>query len=165
MPPLTQHFTDIVEELVQLRDGLRPVAHDDPSLEQWEDEQFIYLETALPGEPGLDIDISIHAGRAFVCMVRSTAGPRVPGDSTGREAEVIMIGWVEFDDGGVTRQAILEDDGQWTCHGAPQVAAMLNRDCSPAGDPADDGWGYVALIKAAQRLHGIAWLGPGRPLP
>ena len=28
-----------------------------------------------------------------------------------------MIGWVEFTEGGVTVQAILGDDGRWTCAG------------------------------------------------
>ena len=133
---------------------------------EWEDERvhlpgnrpawgawprYRYLD---PCGPGVCSHGAVHR--------RTESRPVIP---PGREAEVIMIGWVEFDDGGMTRQAILDDDGQWTCDGAPQVAAMLNRDCSPAGDPADDGWGHVALIKAAQRLHGIAWLGPGRPLP
>jgi len=74
-----------------------------------------------------------------------------------------MIGWVEFIDGGVTVQAILDDAGRWTCDAVPTVADELNRECPPVGDPADDAWGHSALIKAAQRLHGIAWLGPGRP--
>jgi hypothetical protein len=73
-----------------------------------------------------------------------------------------MIGWVELIHGGVTVQAILDDGGQWTCEAAPPVADMLNRDCAPVGDPADEAWGHSALIKAAQRIHGIAWLGPGR---
>jgi hypothetical protein len=74
-----------------------------------------------------------------------------------------MIGWVEFIDGGVTVEAILEDGGQWICAAVPGVADLLNRECAPAGDPADDAWGQAALIKAAQRMSGIAWLGPGRP--
>ena len=74
-----------------------------------------------------------------------------------------MIGWVEFTEGGVTVQAILGDDGRWTSAGAPQVAELLNRECPPVGEPAEDAWGHAALIKAAQRLHGLAWLGPWRP--
>lgn len=74
-----------------------------------------------------------------------------------------MIGWVEFSEGEVALQAILGDDGRWTCEAAPQVAEVLNRECAPVGDPAGDTWGYEALIQAAQRLHGLAWLGPARP--
>jgi len=74
-----------------------------------------------------------------------------------------MIGWVEFIHGGVTVQAILNDGGQWTCDAVPAVADLLNRDCPPVGDPAADALGHSALIKAAQLIHGIAWLGPGRP--
>lgn len=73
------------------------------------------------------------------------------------------MGWVEFLEGGMTIQAILDDLGRWSCEAAPHVAEMLNRDCRPVGDPADDAWGHDALIKAAQQLRGNAWLGVGRP--
>jgi len=73
-----------------------------------------------------------------------------------------MIGWVEFIHGGVTVQAILDVSGRWTSDAVPAIADLLNRDCPPVGDPADDAWGQGALVRAAQRLHGIAWLGPGR---
>jgi len=73
-----------------------------------------------------------------------------------------MIGWVEFLRGGRTVQAILDEGGRWTCEAVPSVAELLNRECPPVGDPAEDSWGHSALIKAAQRIDGIAWLGPGR---
>jgi hypothetical protein len=76
---------------------------------------------------------------------------------------VIVIGWVEFVEAGVTLWAILDHVGRWNCEAALHIAESLNRDCPPAGDPADDAWGHDALIKAAQRLHGIAWLSSGRP--
>ena len=99
------------------------------------------MEAPLYGEPGPDIDISIHAGRAYVRMVRSTTTVKSPGDFPSQKAQVIVPGWVGFDDGGLACQAILHEDGQWTCDEAPQVAAMLNRDCRPAGDSGDDGSG------------------------
>jgi len=73
-----------------------------------------------------------------------------------------MIGWVEFINGGVTVQAILDASGKWTWDAVPPVFDLLNRACPPVGEPADDAWGHSALIKAAQRIGGIAWLGPGR---
>jgi hypothetical protein len=69
----------------------------------------------------------------------------------------MMIGWVEFTEGGATREAILGSDGLWTCDGAPHVAELLNRECSPGDDSAEDSRGYVTLIEAAQRLHRLAW--------
>ena len=75
---------------------------------------------------------------------------------------MVMTGWVEFVEGGVTLFAILDDVGRWNCEAAPHIAAALNRDCTPAGDPGDDAWGHDALIKAALRLHGFAWLSSGR---
>jgi hypothetical protein len=75
---------------------------------------------------------------------------------------MITIGWVEFVEGGVTLFAILDDVGRWNCEAAPHIAAALNRDCPPTGDPGDEAWGHDALIKAAQRFHGIAWLSSGR---
>ena len=76
---LHQLLTQLLRELVQIRDGMRPaVALQGTPPERWEDEGFIYLETGLPGEPGPDVDICIHAGQAFIRMERSSAGPRSP---------------------------------------------------------------------------------------
>lgn len=69
-----------------------------------------------------------------------------------------MIGWVEFIEAGATQKAVLDRAGHWHCEEAPHIADLLNRDCQPAGDPADHEWGYYALIKAAERLNGTAWL-------
>jgi len=71
-----------------------------------------------------------------------------------------MIGRVAFTKEGEMIQAILGDDGQWTCVGGPEVAELLTSVCPSVGDPAEDAWGRAALIKAAQRLHGLAGLGP-----
>jgi hypothetical protein len=72
-----------------------------------------------------------------------------------------MIGSVEFTEGTVRVHATLGNDGRWTCDGAPQVAELLDRECQPVGDPDEDAWGHDTLIKAALRLQGLAWLGPG----
>jgi hypothetical protein len=70
--PLPELLTHIVEELTRNRDGRRPVATVEVApLERYEDKEFIYLEAGLDREPGPDIDICIHAGRAFIRMERS----------------------------------------------------------------------------------------------
>ena len=76
VPQLLAH---LLREMVQIRDGVRPAValHGTPP-ERWEDEEFIYLEADLPGEPGPDIDICFHSGRAFIRMERSPAGPMSP---------------------------------------------------------------------------------------
>jgi hypothetical protein len=76
-----------------------------------------------------------------------------------------VIGRVEFTEGGMTREAILDDNGRWICEAVPQVAEELNKECAPTGDPSEECWGYAAMIKAAQRLKGFAWLGPARTQP
>ena len=75
-----------------------------------------------------------------------------------------MVGWVEFVEAGVTCRVILDAETGWSSESAAGIAEVLNRDCLPGGDPADDAWGHEALIKVALRLGGIAWLGPGRSL-
>src|SRR5262249_37757444 len=81
-----------------------------------------------------------------------------------RRGSVIVVGWMEFCEAGATLSAILDAEGGWSCEAAPHIAELLGRECPPVGDPSDDAWGHDALIKAARRLHGIAWLSPGRPV-
>jgi len=77
MSLLPEVLGQLLQELMQIRDGVRPaVALHPTSPERWEDEEFIYMEADLHGEPGADIDICIHSGRAFIRMERSPAGPR-----------------------------------------------------------------------------------------
>jgi hypothetical protein len=38
--------------------------------ERWGDEEFVYLESNLPGVPGSEIDISIHEGLVFIRIER-----------------------------------------------------------------------------------------------
>jgi hypothetical protein len=73
-----------------------------------------------------------------------------------------VIGWVEFVEAGVVLKAVLDDMGRWNCEAAPHIAELLDRGHPPSGDQADDDWGLDALIEAALKLNGIAWLNPGR---
>jgi hypothetical protein len=80
MSLLPEALARLVQELMQIRDHVTPVAafHPTPP-ERWEDEEFIYLEVDLHGDLGLDIDICIHhSGRAFIRMDQSPAGPIQP---------------------------------------------------------------------------------------
>jgi len=160
MQQLSEILTALTDELVQIRDGRRTaVALDGTPLERSEDKDFIYLEAELAWDPCTEIDISIHEARAFIRIERSPAGPN-SGDELETELKA-MIGWVEFVERGFTFRAILDTDGLWTCESAPTVAEVLNRDHSPAGDFLDERWGREELIVAAERLQGLAWLGPG----
>jgi len=76
---LPEVLGQLLQELMQIRDRVRPaVALHPTSPVRWEDEEFIYLEADLHGEPGADIDICIHSGRAFIRMEQSPAGPVYP---------------------------------------------------------------------------------------
>jgi len=79
MSLLPDALARFVQELMRIRDGIVPTValHPTPP-EWWEDEEFIYLEADLHGEPGPDIDICIHSGRAFIRMEQFRAGPMLP---------------------------------------------------------------------------------------
>ena len=158
-----RQLKDLLEELAQIRDGISPAVSTDGRLvEPFGDEAYIYVEAEIPGSPDIDIDISIHKTRAFVRMERTLEQGRPLGGSGDEHRK--MIGWVGFLEGGVTRSAVLYDDGQWSCTDAPHVATFLNYDRPPTGDSSDDNWGNAVLIAAARRLNGFAWLSMGRPL-
>lgn len=38
----------------------------DPDVDQWEDDDFVYLETDAPVNDYMDIDINIHGGRIYI---------------------------------------------------------------------------------------------------
>jgi hypothetical protein len=159
---LIRQLSALLEELAKVRDGVNPaLSADSTALEPFGDEGYIYLEADLPGMPGLDIDISVHKTRALFRMERPPAAGTAPDVPLDEHRKV--IGCVGFHEGSETQPAILFDDGQWSCAGAPHVAAFLNHDHPPVGDPTDDSWGNVALIEAARRLNGFAWLSMGRP--
>jgi hypothetical protein len=80
MSLLPEALARLVRELMQIRDRVTPSAafHPTPP-ERWEDEEFIYLQVDLQGDPGPEIDICIHhSGRAFIRMHQSPAGPKNP---------------------------------------------------------------------------------------
>ena len=76
---LPEALARLVQELMQIRDRVTKGAafHPTPP-ERWEDEEFIYLQVDLQGDPGPDIDICIHSGRVFIRMDQSPAGPIYP---------------------------------------------------------------------------------------
>ncbi len=160
---IVQQLKVLLEGLAQIRDGISPSTSTDGILvEPFGDDEYIYVEAELPGAHDIDIDISIHKTRAFVRMERTQEQGRPPGVSENEHRK--MIGWVGFLEGGATRSAVLHDDGHWSCAAAPHVATLLNHDRLPLGDSNDDGWSNAALIAAARRLNGFAWLSMGRPL-
>jgi hypothetical protein len=76
MSRLPQVLHSLLEELVQVRDGLRSaVSPNGTPLEKWSDEEFIYLEADLNAEPCPDIDVCFHGSRAFISIRRSPDGP------------------------------------------------------------------------------------------
>jgi hypothetical protein len=80
MSLLPEALARLVRELMQIRDRVTPGAafHPTPP-ERWEDEEFIYLQVDLQGDPGSDIDICIHhSGQAFIRMAQSPAEPKNP---------------------------------------------------------------------------------------
>jgi HSP20 family molecular chaperone IbpA len=73
---LARRLVAILDELVTIRDGGQPAisadgSEADPDL----DDAYIYLEANLPGSSDLEIDISIHKGRAFFRIERRTCEP------------------------------------------------------------------------------------------
>src|SRR5262245_34240267 len=56
-------------------DGSSP--SDVGSSARWEDERYVYLEADLPAFDGLEVDVSVAAGRVFVRVGRC-ANERVP---------------------------------------------------------------------------------------
>ena len=156
-------MSTLTEELVQVRDGrLCSFAMGNGHLEPVVDGEFIYLEAELACESTTEIDISIHETRAFIRIERSLAGPGL-GDEVETDSSSI-IGWVEFSEQGATIRATLTAGRMWSCAVAPDVADMLNSEFAPAGDLPDHASVCDALIKAAERLQGLAWLDPDKLL-
>jgi hypothetical protein len=159
MQQLPEILSALTEGLEQIRDGNYDGGEFNGShLDRIEDEDFIYLEAALARVSNTEIDISIHEARAFIRIERSVPGPdsgnRVESDSNA------IFGWVEFAEGGATFRAALDMTGAWECANAPDIALRLNDEFSPAGEPAELSSWCDILIKAANRLNGLAWLVP-----
>lgn len=79
-------------------------------------------------------------------------------------SKVVMIGYIDFTHRGAPAQAMLHDDGRWTCNASRAVETALNRDFSPIGKPSASGnWGEWELLAAAHSLRGTPHLGSPTP--
>jgi hypothetical protein len=76
--PLLAILKELVQRLDHLREGRSNGVTTRVSPRRWVGGGFVYLEVALPGIGNQEIDINIHAGRAFVRMagqgVRARSG-------------------------------------------------------------------------------------------
>ena len=62
-------FVELVQHLERLKDS--PVAKSSrESLERWEDEENIYLETDLASVFAPEFDVNVHDGRVYIRMAR-----------------------------------------------------------------------------------------------
>jgi HSP20 family molecular chaperone IbpA len=62
-------FVELVQHLERLKDS--PVAKSNGgSLERWEDDENIYLETELSSVFASEIDVNVHDGRVYVRLAR-----------------------------------------------------------------------------------------------
>jgi HSP20 family molecular chaperone IbpA len=67
--PAQSLFVELVQILEQIKNS--PQADSgEQSIERWEDDSFIYLETDLEGIFDSEIDINIHDGRFYLRSVR-----------------------------------------------------------------------------------------------
>ena len=142
-----------------IRDGGHAsIASDNGLVGHSVDDNFIYVEADLARNSSSDIDISIQQSRAFVRIERLAAGTLLTDEvDTGLSA---IFGWVEFSQQGATIRAILTLNGLWSCTVAPDIAGMLNAEFAPGNDFSDHNSVCDVLIKAAERLGGLAWLDP-----
>jgi hypothetical protein len=150
----------LTEELEQIRDGdFAAGPFNSSRLDRTEDDDFIYVEAPLSCMSDSEIDISIQQARAFIRIERSLKRPH-SGDEVETESNAIF-GWVEFAESGALFRAALSTGGSWDCTAAPAVARLLNDEYSPCSESADLASWCDVLIKAANRLDGLAWLVPG----
>jgi hypothetical protein len=68
----TQFLLTALQELVDRLSGRGPDGTEVPSeaIERWEGDEFLYVETPLGRAAGVEIDVSIQGGRAFIRMAR-----------------------------------------------------------------------------------------------
>ena len=67
--PVHELFVELVQILEQIKDGSR-AASDDASIDRWEDDEYVYLQTDLEAIFGSEIDINVHDGRFYVRLER-----------------------------------------------------------------------------------------------
>jgi hypothetical protein len=65
---VSELLVELVKYLGQIVDG--PPGTDEGSPEWWDGGDYAYVEVNLPPVTGLDIDINIHRGRAYIRMER-----------------------------------------------------------------------------------------------
>jgi hypothetical protein len=163
MQPLPDLLTALTQELVQIRDGGEgALSAGNGRLDKSADDDFIYVEADIACQSTTEIDISIHQTRAFVRIERRSED--LESIDQVRANPNSIFGWVEFSQEGATIRANLTTSGVWSCAVAPETADMLNKEFSPDGDLEDHASVCDVLIKAAERLGGLAWLDPDRLL-
>jgi HSP20 family molecular chaperone IbpA len=62
-------FVELVGILERLRES-PSVKSNEGTLERWEDEEYIYLETDLGSVSAPEIDVNVHDGRVYIRMAR-----------------------------------------------------------------------------------------------
>jgi HSP20 family molecular chaperone IbpA len=67
---LSHMLGDLESELARVSNGEVVTDGRDPSLQCWEDDEFLYLEANLPGPRGQVVDISINEGKVFIRLAR-----------------------------------------------------------------------------------------------
>ena len=67
--PIHELFVELVQILEQIKDGSRATG-DDGSMDRWEDDEYVYLQTDLEAIFGSEIDINVHDGRFYVRVER-----------------------------------------------------------------------------------------------
>jgi hypothetical protein len=56
-------------------------------LDRWEDDQYVYLETSIPGEPsGLELDMNVYNGVIYARISHRREDQGLGGTSTAAEA-------------------------------------------------------------------------------
>ena len=62
-------FVELVQVLERLKDN-SGASCDGGSMDRWEDEEYVYLQTDLEAIFGSEIDINVHDGRFYVRVER-----------------------------------------------------------------------------------------------
>ncbi len=73
--PLLAALGELLGSLDQLREGSACIGR---SVERWEGDGAVYLEVALPGIDGAEVNINVHEGRVFIRMEGQGIRPGPP---------------------------------------------------------------------------------------
>jgi hypothetical protein len=68
----TQDLVAALEELLERLSGRNPdgAGTGSETIERWDSDEFLYVETPLSRAAGAEIDVNIQGGRAFIRMAR-----------------------------------------------------------------------------------------------